>query len=105
RRRDKSREFEPTVAVWRAHHSDLNALVAQSSDAPCPHAFYHTSPFEFEAEFSEKRDSSIEGFYHNTDVVHSFKCHVSILYNVVRPVNELRHSVKLKRAVTVFATL
>ncbi len=79
RRRDKSREFEPTVAVWRAHHGDLNALVAQPSDAPCPHAFYYGSPFEFEAEFSEKRDSGIEGFHYDADVVHSFKRHVSIL--------------------------
>jgi hypothetical protein len=67
------------VAVWRAHHGDLNALVAQSSDAPCPHAFYHGSPFELEAELSEKRDSGIEGFHHDADVVHSFKRHASIL--------------------------
>src|SRR5437762_5534712 len=90
RRREKSRELEPTVAVWRAHHGDLNALVAQSRDAPCPHAFYHGSPFELEAELSEKRDSGIEGFHHDADVVHSFQRHVSILYYVVRPVNELR---------------
>src|SRR6185312_1844531 len=99
RRRDKLREFEPTVAVWRAHHGNLNALVAQSSDAPCPLAFYHDAPFEFEAEFSEKRDSSIEGFHHDADVVHSFKRHVSILYCVVRSVNERRpgHSSLIQR--------
>jgi hypothetical protein len=88
RRRDKSRELEPTVAVWRAHHGDLNALVAQSRDAPCPLAFYHGSPFELEAELSEKSESGIEGFHHDADVVHSCKRHVSILYCVVRPVNE-----------------
>src|SRR6266516_368553 len=30
RRREKSREFDPAVAVRRAHHGDLDALVAQS---------------------------------------------------------------------------
>src|SRR5437660_12768742 len=88
RRRDKLRELEPAVAVWRAHHGDLNALVAQASDAPCPLAFYHGSPFELEAELSEKSESGIEGFHHDADVVHSCKRHVSILYWVVRPVNE-----------------
>src|SRR5437588_1169635 len=34
RRRKKSREFDPAVAVRRTHHGDLDALVAQSSDAP-----------------------------------------------------------------------
>ena len=34
RRREKSRELEPAVAVRRTHHGDLDALVAQSSDAP-----------------------------------------------------------------------
>jgi hypothetical protein len=33
-RREKSREFDPAVAVRRTHHRDLDALVAQSSDAP-----------------------------------------------------------------------
>src|SRR3954466_9843919 len=34
RRREKSRELDPAVAVRRTHHGDLDALVAQSSDAP-----------------------------------------------------------------------
>src|SRR5947209_12264091 len=88
RRREKSRELEPAVAVWRAHHGDLHALVAQSSDALCPLAFYHGSPFELEAELSEKRDCGIEGFHHDADVVHSFQRHGSILSCVVRSVNE-----------------
>src|SRR3954471_11787246 len=31
--REKSREFDPAVAVGHPHHGDLDALVAQSSDA------------------------------------------------------------------------
>src|SRR5207302_7889286 len=77
RRRDKSRELEPAVVVWRAHHGDLNALVAQSSDAPCPLAFYHGSPFELEAELSEKSDSCSQGLHPEADVVPSFAVHVS----------------------------
>src|SRR6266571_3349788 len=34
RRREKARELDPAVAVRRTHHGDLDALVAQSSDAP-----------------------------------------------------------------------
>src|SRR5437763_8230157 len=34
RRREKTREFDPAVAVRHTHHGDLDALVAQSSDAP-----------------------------------------------------------------------
>src|SRR5947209_1949575 len=56
-RREKSRELEPTVAVWRAHHGDLNALVAQSRDATCPLALYYASPFELAAGLSGKSDS------------------------------------------------
>src|SRR5918994_3764343 len=32
--REKSREFDPAVAVRHTHHCALDALVAQSSDAP-----------------------------------------------------------------------
>src|SRR5213075_194143 len=35
-RSEESRELEPAVAVRSAHHGDLDALVAQSRDAPCP---------------------------------------------------------------------
>jgi hypothetical protein len=34
RRREKAREFDRAVAVRHTHHGDLDALVAQSSDAP-----------------------------------------------------------------------
>ena len=54
RRREKAREFEPAVAVRRAHHGDLNALVAQSRDAPCPLAFDGGFAFELQAKLGEK---------------------------------------------------
>jgi hypothetical protein len=42
---EKARELKPAVAVWRAHHGNLDTLVAQSSDAPSPLSFHHGSPF------------------------------------------------------------
>jgi hypothetical protein len=77
RRREKSRDLEPAVAVRRAHHGGLDAHVAQSSDALCPISFDRGSPFELEAELGEKRDSGIEGFHHDADVVHPLKRHAA----------------------------
>jgi hypothetical protein len=42
------------VAVRRAHHRDLDAHVAQSSDALCPVSFDRGSPFKLEAELGKK---------------------------------------------------
>src|SRR5436853_6987048 len=49
-RRDEARELEPPVAVRRAHHGDLNGLVAQAGDATCPPALDHALAFQLEAE-------------------------------------------------------
>jgi hypothetical protein len=67
------------VAVRRAHHGDLDALIAQSSDAPCPLSLNRCLPFELEAELGEKGDSGVEGFHHDADVVHPLKRHVAPL--------------------------
>src|SRR3954452_20320176 len=79
RRREKAREFDPAVAVRRTHHRGLDALIAQSSDAPRPVSFDHGSPFEFEAQLGEKRDSGIKRFHHDADVVDPLKRHPAIL--------------------------
>jgi hypothetical protein len=54
RRGEESRELEPAVAVRRAHHGDLDALVAQPRDAACPLAFHHGLPFEIETELAKE---------------------------------------------------
>src|SRR5215213_435802 len=59
--------------------ADLDAHVAQSSDALCPVSFDHGSPFELEAQLGEKRDSGIKRFHDDADVVHPFKRHGAIL--------------------------
>src|SRR6266480_3449792 len=83
RRREKARELEPAVAVRRAHHGDLDALVAQSSDAPRPLSFHHRSPFELETELAKELDRRCEVVDDDADVVHSFKCHGPNLHFVV----------------------
>src|SRR6266511_1782868 len=56
RRGEKARELEPAVAIGRDQHSDLDALVAQSGDAPGPVAFNRGSPFELHAKLGKKSD-------------------------------------------------
>ena len=75
------------MAVRRAHHGDLDALVAQSSDAPCPLSFHHGSPFELEAELAKELDRRVEVLDDDADVVHPFECHVPNLQRVVNPAN------------------
>ena len=58
-RREKAAELELAVAVRHAHHGDLDALAAQSGDAPCPVSFDRGSPLEFEAQLDKKRDSGM----------------------------------------------
>jgi hypothetical protein len=56
RRREEARELESAVAVRRAHHGYLDALVAESGDAPCPFSFDRGLRFELEAELEEELD-------------------------------------------------
>jgi hypothetical protein len=59
------------VAVRGAHHGDLDALVAQAGDAPCPLALDEALPLELEAEFAEELDRRGEVFDDDADVVQS----------------------------------
>src|SRR5512135_3930583 len=81
RRGEKARDLEPAVAVRGDHHGDLDALGAQSGDAPGPFAFDRGAPFELEAKLREKRDGGIEGFYHDADIVHPLKSHIISFYS------------------------
>ena len=71
-RHEKARELKPAMAVRRAHHGDLDALVTQPGDAPCPLSFHHGSPFELEAELAKELDRRFEVVDDDADVVHSF---------------------------------
>jgi hypothetical protein len=67
--------------VRGAHHGDLDALVAQAGDAPCPLALDQGSPFELEAEFAEELDRHDEVFDDDADVVQS-ESHLASLGNL-----------------------
>jgi hypothetical protein len=53
--------FEPAVAVRRAHHGDLDALIAQSGDTSGPFSFDHAAAFELKAELAKEIKSSLRG--------------------------------------------
>jgi hypothetical protein len=58
---------------------DLDALVAESSNATCSLSLHHGSPFELEAELAKERDRRRQVLDDNADVIHPLKCHVAIL--------------------------
>jgi hypothetical protein len=83
RRREKAGELEPAVAVRRAHHGNLDALIAQSSDTSCPFSFDRGTPFELEAELAKEINRSSEVIDDDSYVVHSFERHASNLQGAV----------------------
>src|SRR5713101_2804027 len=82
RRREESGDLEPAVTVWRTHHGNLYAHVAQSSDAICPVSFDWGAPLKLETKFDEELNGSINVFHHDADVVHTLDRHdVSLASN------------------------
>jgi hypothetical protein len=79
RRSEEAGELEPAVAVRRAHHRNLDALIALSSDASGPFSFDRGPPFELEAELAKEINRSSEVIDDDPYVVHSFERHVSNL--------------------------
>src|SRR5438876_3569227 len=85
RRREESGHLEPAVTVRRTHHGNLDAHVAQSSDAICPVSFDWGAPLELEAKFGEELNGGVDVFYHDADVVHTLDRHdVSLASNAWR---------------------
>ena len=64
------------MAVRRAHHSDLDALIAQPGDTSCPFSFDRGPPFELEAELSKEIYCPPEVIDYDPYVVHAFERHV-----------------------------
>src|SRR5437667_10165990 len=83
RRSEESGHLEPAVTVRRTHHGNLDAHVAQSSDAICPVSFDWGAPLELEAKFGEELNGGVDVFNHDADVVHTLDRHdVSLASNV-----------------------
>jgi hypothetical protein len=83
RRREEAGEFEAAVAVRRAHHGNLDALIGKSSDTSGPFSFDRGPPFEFEAKFAKEIDRPSEVIDDDSYVVHPFERHVANLQGVV----------------------
>src|SRR5262249_44080873 len=79
RRHEEAGEFEPAVAVRRAHHGNLDALIAQPSDTSGPFSFDCGPPFELEAELAKEINRPSEVIDDDSYVVHPFQRHVSNL--------------------------
>ena len=80
------RKRESSSRPWpfrRAHHRNLDALIAQSSDTSGLFSFDRGSPFEVKAKFAEELNRRCKVIDHDAYVVHPFKCHVSNLQSVV----------------------
>jgi len=72
------------VTIRRTHHGNLDAHVAQSSDAICPVSFDWGAPLELETKFGEELDGGIKVFHHEADVIHTLDRHdVSVASNVL----------------------
>src|SRR6266581_6707853 len=80
--RDETGHLEPAVTVRRTHQGNLDAHVAQSSDAICPISFDWGTPLELETKFGEELNGGVDVFYHDADVVHTLDRHdVSLASN------------------------
>ncbi len=81
--REEAGEFEPAMAIRRAHHGNLDMLIAEPGDTPGPFSFDRRPPFEREAEFGKEIDRHAEIFDDDSYIVHSLERHVSNLQDVV----------------------
>ena len=76
---EEAGEFETAVAVWRAHHGNLDALIAKSGDTPCPLSFDRGAPFEVKAELLKERNRQLEVLDDDAHVIQPFDRHASNL--------------------------
>jgi hypothetical protein len=73
------RKRERSSRPWpfrRAHHGDLDALIAQSSDTPGPFSFDRGPPFELETELAKEFNRPAEVIDDDSYVVHPLERHV-----------------------------
>jgi hypothetical protein len=78
----ETRELQTAVTIGRAHHGDLDTLVAHTGHTAGPFAFDGHPPFQGQAEFGEEDDGGIEVFHHDADVLHADDSHASTSLSV-----------------------
>jgi hypothetical protein len=71
------------VAVGRAHHGNLDSLIAQASDTSGPLSFDRGPPFELETELAKEVNRRRKVIDDDSYVVHPFQRHVSNLQTAV----------------------
>jgi hypothetical protein len=79
RRCQEARELKTAVAVWRAHHRDLDTLIHQSGDTSCPFSFDRGPTLELEAELLKEINRPFEVIAGDSYVVHPLERQVSNL--------------------------
>jgi hypothetical protein len=67
------------VAVRRAHHGNLDTLIAQSSDSSRPFSFDRGAPFKLKAELAKEINRPSEVIDDDSYIVHPFERHGSNL--------------------------
>jgi hypothetical protein len=82
RRREEAGKLETAVPVRRAHHRNLDALIAQSGDTSSPCSLNRGPPFELQAELSKEINGPSEVIDDNSYVVHPLQRHVPNLQEV-----------------------
>src|SRR5213075_523514 len=88
------------VTVRGTHHGNLDAHVAQSSDAICPVSFDWGAPLELEAKFGEELNGGVDVFYHDADVVHTLDRHdVSLASNATLQAPPIAEATQERRPV------
>src|SRR5262245_66250047 len=85
------------MVVRRAHHGNLDALIAQPSDTSGPLSFDRGPPFELETELAKEINRRCEVIDDDSDVVHPFKRHVSTLLIGHEPLERLWDSAIVRR--------
>jgi hypothetical protein len=80
---EEAGELEPAVAVGRAHHGNLDTLIAEAGDTSSPFSLDRGPPFELEAEFAKEINRPFEVFDDDSYVVHLLERHASDLQGIV----------------------
>jgi hypothetical protein len=75
RRRAEPHQLEPAVAVWSAHHCDVDLDVDEPDDTIRPTSLDWRLALQLHAKFDKERSSSLEVIDHDAHVLHALDRH------------------------------